>query len=242
MAFQGPGAWVLLTSSSSWWSRGGCSVLLHHCPLPTASSLAINLSEPLTVKSWMKAALLDLRLPSVPASCALWPLSASSAASPWSPSGCPVTQARDALLSRVLSVSFCWRLFSERVGYNLHSSLASGCPEPEPVCVCARMCVHACVCVQPQPDLWGTAQLPVVAAWQALCGHVALPPSHLWGPPLGRAVFLVWWMDIYCGESRIYLVLRSSVLSKQQCPLLHHLLLTPSMRSMRSNNMLFMRY
>lgn len=160
---------------------------------------------------------------SLPPSSALWPLSASSATSLWSPSsGYPVTQARDSLLSRVLSVSFCWWLFSERISCNLHSSLASGCPEPELVCECAGMCVHACVRVQPQPDLWGMAQLPAVAAWQALCGHVALPPSHLCGPPLGRAVFLVWWMDIYCGESRIYLVLRSSVLSKQQCPPLHH--------------------
>lgn len=100
--------------------------------------------------------------------------------------------------------------------------------QSQSLCVCVRTCVHACVRVQPQPDLWGTAQLPVVAAWQALCGHVAVSPSYLCGPPLGMAVFLVWWVDIYCGESRIYLVLGSSVLSKQAVPptssraVLHH--------------------
>ena len=164
-----------------------------------------------------------------PPSSALWPLSASSAASlRSSSSGYPVTQARDSLLLCVLTVCFCWWLFSEQGSCNLHSSLTSGCPEPELVfvCACTRVCVraHACVRVQPQPDLWGTAQLLAVAAWQALCGHVALSPSYLCGPPLSMAVFLVWWMDMYCGESRIYLVLGSSFLSKQQCPLLLHML------------------
>ena len=94
--------------------------------------------------------------------------------------------------------------------------------QSQSLCLCVR--AHACVRVQPQPDLWGTAQLLAVAAWQALCGHVALSPSYLCGPPLSMAVFLVWWMDMYCGESRIYLVLGSSFLSKQQCPLLLHML------------------
>ena len=146
-----------------------------------------------------------------PPSSALWPLSASSAASlRSSSSGYPVTQARDSLLSCVLSVCFCWWLFSERGSCNLHSSLASGCPEPELVCVCVCACTR--MCAHP------------ASAWQALCGHVALSPSYLCGPPLSMAMFLVWWMEMYCGESRIYLVLGSSVLSKQQCPLLLHML------------------
>lgn len=114
----------------------------------------------------------------------------------------------------------CWWLFSEqgRCLICIGSSLLGAQSQDE---WCAR---------QPQPDLWGTAQLPVVASWQALwpCGSVPILP--LWPTPKHGCVPCM--VDGYLrGESRIYLVLGSSVLSKRQCPLLLHICLTSSMQS-----------